>query len=576
MKTAKRLWHYLKGSRRILFLTLFFALLADGSKLYIPILAGRAIDLMIGLNQVDFPAINAIIALIGILIVVGMAFRYLFDYFTDLMGQCVVKNMRDELGQAYNDAPIAYIDSHYHGDLLLRATSDVENVQVGLVSGFSALYDGLVAISFTIVFMFMLNWVLAIVVICLTPISVAVSKVISSKNSKFFKAQAKDAGSLNSLTNECLANSAAARALDLQAGEEARFAERNDVLRKDNFKATFAAAWINPATRLVNSFIYAIVAVAGALLVLDGSAIGLVFEVGELSAFLIYCSHYMQPFNDISNVVSELSYALASFRRLDEAVTAPRDPDEGTKTLNEPVAYLEAKDIHFSYDPSREIIKGFSLDIYQGHKIALVGTTGCGKTTIINLLMRFYDPQSGSFYFNRLPSLDYKKSEIRKHIGMVLQETWLFKGSVYENVGYGKLDSTREEIVEACVKANADGFIRRLPNGYDTVIDNEAAISIGEKQLLCIARVMLLSPEIVILDEATSNIDTRTEKKVNAAFDILMKGKTSLVVAHRLSTIRTADLILVMRDGAIVEQGNHRELLAQDGFYAKLYHSQFQ
>ncbi|MEE3426302.1 MAG: ABC transporter ATP-binding protein [Candidatus Enteromonas sp.] len=576
MKSLKRFIAYLKGNGVYVVFLALFALLSVVSKMAIPFVSGLAIQEIIdAVQETRAVDISLHLILIASFIVSGALFRYLFDVMTNRLGQKVVKNMRDQAFEAINHASVSFIDTHYHGDLLLCLVNDIENVQTGLIVGAGALYEGIVQILVTLVFMFMLNWVMAIAIIVLTPISIFVSRFISSHNSRYYKEQNAKTGKLTAYSLESLNNLEAVRAYGLEESKEAEFDEINAQLKDSSFRATFAVSWINPMTRLVNNTIYAILALIGGVLIITKPGLGLEsFGPGALSAMLSYAYQYMAPFNEVSNVASEVSYALASFKRIDDLITSPKDIDEGKEELSSSVDSLEAKHINFSYDGKRQIIKDFNIDIYKGHKIAFVGPTGCGKTTIINLLLRFYDPQSGAFAINGKEATMYPKKELRKHIGMVLQDSWLFHGTIRENIGYGRLDATFDDIKAAAKKAHADSFIRQLPNGYDTLISNQSGLSTGQKQLLCLARVMLMEPEVVVLDEATSNIDLRTEFALSESFDELMKGKTSLVVAHRLSTIQNADLILVLKDGEIIEMGNFNELMEKKGFFKELYDSQ--
>ncbi len=565
---------YMKGNLFLLIVSFVLALLSVSAKMAIPFVTGLAIDLM---REESFTPnqLTPYLFLVFGLIIVGAFFRYAFDYALSKCGQRVVKNMRDALFDALNQVPLSYLDSHPHGDLLLRLTNDIETVQTGLITGAGALFEGIVQIAITLFFMFYLNWALALTVVLLTPISVVVSRFVSKSNSVYFKQQNAKMGELTAHSLETLSNLEAIHSFGMEKAREDDFLEKDLEVKKANFKATFAAAWINPSTRLVNNLIYASIILFGAYLLISSPAwLGIHFTVGALSSFLSYSLQYMTPFNEIADVASDVFYASASLDRVQQTVFAPKDVDTGRKPLGASIETLEAKDMCFSYDGKREIIKNFNLDIYKGHKIALVGPTGCGKTTVINLLMRFYDPQKGGFVMNGIPTSEVKKSEMRSHIGMVLQETWLEKASIRDNIAFGKPEASMEEVVEAAKKAHADEFIRRLPEGYETIVSNSSGLSQGEKQLLCVARILLAKPEIVLLDEATSNIDLRTELALGKAFDELMKGKTSLVVAHRLSTIRNADLILVLKDGEIIEQGNFDELLGQKGFFAELYQSQ--
>ena len=577
MDTYRRLKPYLKGSIGLFAVSLVFALLATGSKLAIPLLAGRAVNKIIN-PDVGTLQFTDLITLMVIFLVIGTIFRYIFDYVISLIGQRTIKNIRNAVFNKYTNAPVSYIDSSSKGDMISRLINDVENVQTGLVSGFAAFYDGIIAIGFTLVFMFMLNWVLAVIVIGLTPISIFVSRFVSKFNSKNFKKQAKDSGLVASFALEGLNNSEAVNTLNISTSREEEFDKLNDSFRKSVFKANLGASLINPSTRLVNALINGILIAVGAILVIKNDSLHYgvtLFMVGDLSAFLTYASSYMTPFNEISNVITEISYATASLKRIDDVVKSQDDINDGKEVIEGEVDTLKANHITFSYDGVRTIIKDFNLDIYKGHKIAFVGPTGCGKTTLINLLMRFYDPQSGNFETNNISTIDLEKRAFREHIGMVLQETWIFTGTVYENIAYSKKGATLEEVKKAAEKAQASSFIERLPNGYETIISDSSGLSVGEKQLICVARVMLMEPEIVILDEATSNIDVRTEAILSKSFDALMKGKTSLVVAHRLSTIVSSDLIVVLKDGEIIETGNHNELMDKKGFYFDLYNSQF-
>ena len=574
MKELKRLRPYLQGTKGILILSLVFAHISTGSKLLIPFLAGKLIN-QFASGSIDESLFSTSMSVMLVLVATGTLFRYGFDYLTALLGQKVIKNLRSSLFKAYQEAPISYLDQREGGDLVHRLVNDVENVQTGLVSGFAAFYDGIIAILFTLVFMGTLNWALALFVVGLTPISMIISRKVSCFNSKYFKAQASSNGQVMGFASESLQNSETVTSLGIASSREKDFDRLSESFRQNNFKAAFGASLINPATRVVNAFINAGIIVLGSYFLIANVNVGVAFLVGDLSAFLTYAANYMQPFNEISDVVTEIDYAFASFKRIDDAVNLKRDTNAGKGILSGKIAQLEAKDIHFSYDPSREIIKGFSLQIHQGEKVALVGPTGCGKTTLINLLLRFYDPQKGAFYADDISTEELEKKAFRAHIGMVLQETWIFSGTVYENIAYAKPDATVEEVHQAAERAEAAGFIERLPQGYDTPISDSSGLSIGEKQLLCVARVMLLAPEIVILDEATSAIDIRTESLLSKSFAQLMEGKTSLIVAHRLSTIEKSDLIVVLKDGEIIETGTHKELLEKKGFYASLYEAQF-
>ncbi|MDD6801022.1 MAG: ABC transporter ATP-binding protein [Mollicutes bacterium] len=584
MKNFKDLKKYLRGSYGIVVLSFVFALLSVAAKMAVPFVTGLGVDVIrawmknpMQEDRYSRALLIDLVLMIG-LILCGTVFRYFFDFTTAYVGQRLVKKMRDDVYIALNEVPVSYLDRNPHGDLLLRLTNDIENVQTGLITGAGALYEGIVQILITIVFMFYLNYFLGLVVVILTPLSILTSRFISKHNAQYFKLQNEKLGQITAFSSESITNLEAIQSYGLEERKAQGFDEKNLELKGANFKATFAASWINPSTRLVNNIIYGSVILLGVWMILESgtawSWLGISFSVGSLSSFLTYSYQYMTPFNEIADAASDIFYADASLGRVMETLTTPKDIDMGNRPLGQEVQTLEAKDMVFSYDGKRTIIQRFNLDIYKGHKIALVGTTGCGKTTIINLLMRFYDPQQGGFYMNGIPTQEVSKKEMRSHIGMVLQETWLSKDTIAANIAFGKPNATMDEIVEAAKKAHADEFIRRMPEGYQTVVSNATGLSTGEKQLLCVARILLVQPEIVLLDEATSNIDLRTELALGKAFDELMRGKTSIVVAHRLSTIKNADLILVMKDGAVLEQGNFGELMAKNGAFADLYRSQ--
>lgn len=584
MKNFKALKKYLRGSYGIVILSFVFALLSVAAKMAVPFVTGLGVDVIrewmknpMQEDHYSHALLIDLVLMIG-LILCGTVFRYFFDFTTAYVGQRLVKKMRDDVYIALNEVPVSYLDRNPHGDLLLRLTNDIENVQTGLITGAGALYEGIVQILITIVFMFYLNYFLGLVVVILTPLSILTSRFISKHNAQYFKLQNEKLGQITAFSSESITNLEAIQSYGLEERKAQGFDEKNLEVKGANFKATFAASWINPSTRLVNNTIYGSVILLGVWMILESGStwswLGISFSVGSLSSFLTYSYQYMTPFNEIADAASDIFYADASLGRVMETLTTPKDIDTGNRPLGQEVQTLEAKDMVFSYDTKRTIIQRFNLDIYKGHKIALVGTTGCGKTTIINLLMRFYDPQQGGFYMNGIPTQEIAKKEMRSHIGMVLQETWLSKDTIATNIAFGKPNATMEEIVEAAKKAHADEFIRRMPEGYQTVVSNATGLSTGEKQLLCVARILLAQPEIVLLDEATSNIDLRTELALGKAFDELMWGKTSIVVAHRLSTIKNADLILVMKDGAVLEQGNFGELMAKNGAFADLYRSQ--
>lgn len=591
MKKLKRLWPWLKGSRFLALISLLFSLLATVCKLAIPYFAGILINWIDDHVQhvcrpedhcMDESGMIVVIFmfLIVVALILGKIFRHIFDYTKASVGQRVIAKMRKALFKAYMDAPIKEIDASSKGDLIQRLINDIENVQTGLITGFAALYDGVATIAITIFFMIRLNWALALVVVLLTPLSMIVSRIVSRYNSKHFKAQASASGELSSFVNETLKNSTSIRTLGVSEEKEKEFEALNEKFRENSFKATMGASTINPSTRLINAFINATLVMVGALFIINRVPIGgtgywYAFAIGDLCAFLTYAANYMQPFNEVSDVMSELGYALSSFERIDAAVHMPKDVDTGEAEIDSRISTIEADSLNFGYTKEKTVIKNLSLSIKKGQRVAFVGPSGCGKTTLINLFMRFYDPDSGKISIDGTFAEDFTKDSLRKHLGMVLQDTWIFHGTVRENIAYGKEKATLEEVKEAARKAQAAGFIERLPQGYNTVISDSSGLSVGEKQLICVARLMLLEPEVVILDEATSNIDVRTEKLLNESFKELLKGRTSMVVAHRLSTIQSSDLIVVLKDGAIIEQGTHESLYAKKGFYYELYNAQF-
>lgn len=574
MKTYELIKPFLKGKGGLVLISLLFAIISTGAKLSVPLVAGIAIDLMVKGNP-SFNEITKFVILIASLACVGGIFRYFFDLTTAYLGEKIVETMRNACFSSLVDAPISYLDQQKKGDLVYVLSSDIENIKTGLVSGAAAAFDGVVAILFTLVLMFYLNWIMALAVVLLTPLSVIISRFVSKGNAKYFKEQSRRNGELSSFAKEGLDNISAVRTLNLQKKREEEFSLKAEELRKANYKAMLMASLINPSTRLVNNLIYATVVLLGASMLIFNFGVTSTFTVGALGAFLSYALSYMTPFNEVADVMSEISYAAASLKKVVGKIKVSPDIDLGTKNIEGDVNSIKARDVFFSYDGKRDVISNFSINIAKGMKIALVGPTGCGKTTLLSLLMRFYDPNKGAFYFNDCSTLDISKEDVRARVGMVLQETWIFSGSVKDNISYGKKDATLEEIKKAAEIAQASSFIERLPQGYDTIISDGTGLSVGERQLLCVARAILVSPEIVILDEATSNIDLHTESLLKKSFDALMEGKTSIVVAHRLSTIINSDLIVVMKDGEMIEKGNHAELMGKNGFYKSLYEAQF-
>ena len=542
--------------------------------LYTTVLIGRAVD-CIGEGSADLERMTPILVTIAIVIPVVAVLQWLMYFTTNIITHKTVKDLRADAFRRIQKLPLAYIDVNAHGDVISRVVNDVDAVSEGLLQGFQQLFTGVVTIIGTLCFMVALNWQITLVVVCITPLSFAVAAVISKLCFIKFKEQSRIKGELTGYIDEHIGGQRLVKAFGFERRAEEEFGEINERLNVCGVRAQFYSALTNPSTRFVNSLVYAGVGVFGALKTAAGIASGsIAFTVGDLSCFLQYANQYTKPFNEISGVVTELQNALASAGRVFALIDEPAEvSDENGKTLAHCDGRVELDNVSFSYVPDKPLIEGLSLSVRSGQHIAIVGPTGCGKTTLINLLMRFYDVCGGEIRVSGEPIRELKRSSLRSSFGIVLQETWIFKGTVRDNIAYGKPDATLEEIVEAASQAHAHSFIKRLPQGYDTVITDGGDLSQGQKQLLSIARIMLSLPPMLILDEATSSIDTRTEMRIQSAFDRMMKGRTSFVVAHRLSTIREADCILVMKSGHIVEQGTHSELMAKNGFYAELINS---
>lgn len=542
--------------------------------LYTTVLIGRAVD-CIGEGSADLERMTPILVTIAIVIPVVAVLQWLMYFTTNIITHKTVKDLRADAFRRIQKLPLAYIDANAHGDIISRVVNDVDAVSEGLLQGFQQLFTGVVTIIGTLCFMVALNWQITLVVVCITPLSFAVAAVISKLCFNKFKEQSRIKGELTGYIDEHIGGQRLVKAFGFERHAEEEFGEINERLNVCGVRAQFYSALTNPSTRFVNSLVYAGVGVFGALKTAAGIASGnIAFTVGDLSCFLQYANQYTKPFNEISGVVTELQNALASAGRVFALIDEPAEvSDENGKTLAHCDGRVELDNVSFSYVPDKPLIEGLSLSVKSGQHIAIVGPTGCGKTTLINLLMRFYDVCGGEIRVSGEPIRELKRSSLRSSFGIVLQETWIFKGTVRDNIAYGKPDATLEEIVEAAKQAHAHSFIKRLPQGYDTVITDGGDLSQGQKQLLSIARIMLSLPPMLILDEATSSIDTRTEMRIQSAFDRMMKGRTSFVVAHRLSTIREADCILVMKSGHIVEQGTHSELMAKNGFYAELINS---
>lgn len=569
-KTLKKLWNHIAKFRVLLILSVLMAGVTVVLQLYVPILFGDAIDNIVAAGKVDFAMVGYYLKRVVILAVLSGVTGWVMSVINNRMTYRVVQDIRAQSIRHIQHLPLSYLDKHSSGDIVSRIIADADILSDGLLLGFSQLFSGIVTIVVTLVFMFSKNFWITLLVICLTPVSFWVAKFISSHSYGMFRKQSEARGKQTALIDEIVGNQKVVRAYGYEERASRRFAEINGELRDYSAQAVFYSSLTNPCTRFVNSLIYAGVALLGAILIPVGS-----LTVGGLTVLLSYANQYMKPFNDISSVVTEMQNALACAARLFALLEEPEESEDAAGTLEAPRGNVGIEDVSFSYDPNRKLIEHFNLDVKPGMRIAIVGPTGCGKTTFINLLMRFYDTDKGEITVDGKEIKTLSRHALRSGYGMVLQDTWIKQGTVRENIAFGKPEATDEEIIRAAKEAHSWEFIRRLPQGLDTVL-YEDSISQGQKQLLCITRVMLTLQPMLILDEATSSIDTRTEMLIQQAFDKLMEGRTSFVVAHRLSTIRNASLILVMRDGKIIEQGTHEELLAKGGFYNTLYNSQFQ
>lgn len=571
--TLKRILSYISEYKWSVIFSVLFAAVTVALTLYVPILVGRAIDYILAPGQVDFVVIGKILMRIGIIILLTAVSQWIMNIINNHVTYKVVKDIRTRAFKQLQILPLKYIDSHQHGDIISRVIADIDQFSEGLLMGFTQLFTGVITILGTLLFMFSLNIYITIVVVLVTPLSLFVANFIAKKTYTMFKLQSETKGDMTSLINEMLGNQKIVKAFGQEKEVENRFEEINERLQKCSLKAIFFSSITNPATRFVNSVVYALVGITGAIAAIHGF-----ISVGQLSSFLSYANQYTKPFNEISGVVTELQNALASAARVFELIDeAPQVPDKKeAKKLTEVKGEVSLKKVSFSYNPEISLIENLNLEVYPGQRVAIVGPTGCGKSTLINLLMRFYDVSGGSIQVEKVDIRDITRKSLRENYGMVLQETWLRSGTIWENISYGKPDATKEEIIQAAKQAHAHSFIERMADGYDTMISEDGGnLSQGQKQLLCIARVMLCLPPMLILDEATSSIDTRTEIKIQKAFEKMMTGRTSFIVAHRLSTIKEADVILVMRDGKIIEKGTHESLLQENGFYAQLYNSQF-
>lgn len=571
--TIKRILKYLSKYKAAIITSLILALATVAGQLAIPVLQGKAIDRIIGEGNVDFKGILQIITIILITVGAVAVFQWIMNVINNKITFSIIRDIRKDAFDRLQILPVNYVDTHSTGDIVSKVISDVDQFADGLLMGFTQFFTGVMTILGTLIFMFTYDWKITLVVVLVTPLSFFVASFVSKKTYSMFKKQSEARGEQTGLIDEIIGNEKIVQAYGREDESLETFDEINERLRKYSLKAIFFSSLTNPSTRFINNIVYALVTFIGAFTVIGGG-----ITVGALSALLSYANQYMKPFNEISGVVTELQNAIACAGRvidlIEEEPITPDEPDELVVKVGE--GKIELENVSFSYTPDKKLIENLNLKVSPGQKVAIVGPTGCGKTTVINLLMRFYDVNDGAI---RVEDTDIRKitrKSLRENYGMVLQETWLKSGTIRDNIVTGKPDATDEEVIKAAKAAHAHGFIRRLPNGYDTIIGEDGgSLSQGQKQLLCIARVMLCLPPMLILDEATSSIDTRTEMKIQEAFGTMMKGRTSFIVAHRLSTIQSADIILVMKDGNVVEQGSHKELLELNGFYSQIYNSQF-
>ncbi len=571
--TLKRILTYLGSRKLLILLSVVFAAVSVALTLYLPTVFGDSIDRMLGKGAVDFSSISSLFIKAGAVILATAVANWLMSIINNRITYGVARDIRNSAAAKLHRLPLSYIDSHPEGDTVSRIITDVDQFTDGLLMGFSQLFTGVITILGTVGFMIAIDWKIALIVILLTPLSLLLARFIASRTHKMFKTQASVRGEQTAFIEEMVENQKVVRAFGMENECKERFEEINERLRRASLKATFFSSLVNPTTRIIYNIIYAVVALIGALTVISSTSAAL--TVGGLSCLLSYATQYAKPFNEISGVIAELQNAIACAQRVFELLDEKEESADGEKELSHVSGKVEFDNVCFSYTPDKKLIEELDLSVKPGMRVAIVGPTGCGKTTLINLLMRFYDVDRGTIKVDGISLPTLKRKSLRKNYGMVLQETVLRRGTVAQNIAMGRPDATREEIISAAKEAHADSFIRRLKNGYDTVISPDYGLSQGQRQLLCIARIMLTLPPMLILDEATSSIDTRTEMKIQDAFAKMMQGRTSFIVAHRLSTVRDADLILVMDKGKIIESGTHDGLLSMGGFYAKLYNSQF-
>ncbi len=573
MATMRQVLNYIRRYWLMVGLSLVLAAVTVVLTLYIPILTGDAVDLLLGKGAVDFAGVFSVMKKIAIAMIITAVAQWVMNTCNNHITYHVVKDIREDAFERLEKLPLKYLDAHAYGDIVSRVVADVDTFADGLLMGFTQLFTGVLTIIGTLIFMLITNVPIALVVVCITPVSFLVARFIATRTYSMFKLQSEIRGEQTSLIEETIGNQKIVKTFSREEAVKAQFGEINGRLQDCSLKAIFFSSITNPATRFVNSLVYAGVGIFGAFVAIRGG-----ISVGRLSCFLSYANQYTKPFNEISGVVTELQNALACAARIFELIEEePQVPDAAdAKVLTNATGNVALENVHFSYVPDKKLIQDFNLTVKPGQRVAIVGPTGCGKTTVINLLMRFYDVDSGRITVDGTDIRDITRGSLRTSYGMVLQETWLRSGTIRDNIRMGKPEATEDEVVQAAKAAHAHSFIKRLPQGYDTVITEDGgSLSQGQKQLLCIARVMLCLPPMLILDEATSSIDTRTEMRIQNAFARMMEGRTSFIVAHRLSTIQEADIILVMKDGNIIEQGNHESLLAKKGFYADLYNSQF-